>query len=326
MMARNRPGKHAPMPNESEPLSHGRRSSLARAYPAPWRWVAAALVALSRASLPAIAVAVAAASLRALPAPDAARRSSRPTPRSRAPRPGCSSARSRRTSRCASARFTSAAAACASRFPARRSRAWSPGAFPCPAPASGCACARAPLLRPGLEAPDLEPLLGALAEAGGVASAREALRHPFVAYAHAKRRRPRGLLAHPLFKFPGFGLLPTAVLFNAHQHIAYGGSLGQYYLEGLAAWLQTFAVYWATVCVYLVLVRERVSSARARASRSSRRAPDRRAPRGCVGPSSSPAGSSTTPESPRSCWPVSCSEPRYGVAGLKTDSAQPIRS
>ena len=74
-----------------------------------------------------------------------------------------------------------------------------------------------------------------------------------VVYAHAKQQRPRGLSRHPLFKFPGFALLPTVVLFNAHQHIAYGGSLGQYYLEGLAPYLQTFAVYWATVCVYLVL-------------------------------------------------------------------------
>jgi hypothetical protein len=56
-----------------------------------------------------------------------------------------------------------------------------------------------------------------------------------------------------LFKFPGFALLPTAVLFNAHQHIAYGGSLGQYYQEGLAAWLRTFAEYWIWVCIYLVL-------------------------------------------------------------------------
>ena len=97
------------------------------------------------------------------------------------------------------------------------------------------------------------PLLGALAEAGGVTAAREALRHPFIAYAAAKARRPRGLLSHPIFKFPGFSLLPTAVLFNAHQHIAYGGSLGQYHLEGLAAWLLTFGEYWAYVCIYLVL-------------------------------------------------------------------------
>ena len=37
---------------------------------------------------------------------------------------------------------------------------------------------------------------------------------------------------HLLWKFVGFALAPAAVLFNAHQHIAYGGTLGQYYLEG----------------------------------------------------------------------------------------------
>ena len=52
------------MPKDPEPHSHARRASLARAYPAPARWVAGGLVALSRASLPAIAVLVAGASLR----------------------------------------------------------------------------------------------------------------------------------------------------------------------------------------------------------------------------------------------------------------------
>ena len=50
-----------------------------------------------------------------------------------------------------------------------------------------------------------------------------------------------------------FALLPAAVLFNAHQYIAYGGTLGQYYLEGLAPYLETLAIYWSTMSIYLVL-------------------------------------------------------------------------
>jgi hypothetical protein len=108
-------------------------------------------------------------------------------------------------------------------------------------------------LRPDLESEDPWPLLDALAEAGGVAAAREAQLHPWIVWAHARHARARGLLDHPLFKFPVFGLLPAGVLFNAHQHIAYGGSLGQWRLEGPAAFAATAFEYWATVCVYLLL-------------------------------------------------------------------------
>ena len=240
------------MPNESEPLSHGRRASLAHAYPAPWRWVAGALVAVSRASLPAIGVAL-------------VLRSSEPIPlvtllamlAAYAALPGAAAwllARAftanvevRARTLHVRGRGLRLEIPCAS---IANVEAWR---LPLPGPGVWLRLRSGSVLRPGLEAQDLEPLLDALAEAGGVDSARDALRDPFILYGHAKRRHPRGLLGRPLFKFPGFSLLPTAVLVNAHQHIAYGGSLGQYYLEGLVPWLQTLGFYWAMVCVYLVL-------------------------------------------------------------------------
>jgi len=240
------------MPNESEPLSHGRRSSLARAYPAPWRWVAAALVALSRASLPAIAVAVVLRLSEPFPLPTllAILAAYSALPGAAAwllERAFTANVEVRERALHVRGRGLRLEVPCAS---IARVEPWR---LPLPGPGVWLRLRSGSVLRPGLEAPDLEPLVSALAEAGGVASAREALRHSFVAYASARRRRPRGLLSHPIFKFPGFSLLPTAVLFNAHQHIAYGGSLGQYHLEGLAAWLLTFGEYWAYVCTYLVL-------------------------------------------------------------------------
>ena len=289
------------MPNESEALSHGRRTSLARAYPPPWRCVAGGLVAASRASLPALAVVVAArldepiplptllaalAAFSALPGPRGLAARTRVRGERRGARAGASRARTEPAARGAVRvdRARGALATAAARTPASR-----------------CACVRARCCTRASRLADPEPLLGALADAGGVEAAREALREPMVVYAHAKQEHARGLGRHPLFKFPGFALLPAGVLFNAHQHIAYGGSLGQCQLEGLAPYLQTFAVYWATVCVYLVLYAS-VWRALAERPRGSRRAPDRRAPRGRVGPSRSPAGSSITSASPRSCW------------------------
>jgi apolipoprotein N-acyltransferase len=240
------------MLTESEPLSHGRRASLARAYPAPWRWVAAALVALSRASLPAIAFAMWVRRAEPFPFPTLLAILA-----AYAALPGAAAWLLARV-------FTANVEVRAGKLhvrgrglrlevPCASIAGVEPWRLPLPGPGVWLRLRSGARLRPGLQATDLEPLVGALAEAGGVAAAREALRDPFAVYAIARQRRPRGLFASPIFKFPGFSLLPTAVLFNAHQHIAYGGTLGQYYLEGLGAWLQTLGFYWAMVCVYLVL-------------------------------------------------------------------------
>jgi apolipoprotein N-acyltransferase len=74
-----------------------------------------------------------------------------------------------------------------------------------------------------------------------------------LAYARAKEAGGGGFWQRPWVKYVLFALPLAAIFFNAHQHIAYGGTLGQYYLEGLAAWLQTFGVYWATMSMYLLL-------------------------------------------------------------------------
>jgi len=76
---------------------------------------------------------------------------------------------------------------------------------------------------------------------------------PIVLWAAARSRSARTPWYRPLVQFPLFALLPAAILFRTHQWIAYGGTFGQYYLLGLRAYLVTFAVYWATVTIYLVL-------------------------------------------------------------------------
>lgn len=75
------------------------------------------------------------------------------------------------------------------------------------------------------------------------------------AFRHAAAAaRYRGLRWwHWLLKFLVFALFPTAVLFRAHQWIAYGGTLGEYYMYGATAYALTFLEYWTTVTIYLVL-------------------------------------------------------------------------
>jgi hypothetical protein len=102
-----------------------------------------------------------------------------------------------------------------------------------------------------LHLPNPNDLLNALA-ASGVVAARLA-NHPMVVYAQAKHAIPRRRWYHRVGKFVLFALLPTAPLFNVHQYIAYGGTWGEYYLLGLRSYLTTFAVYWSTISIYLVL-------------------------------------------------------------------------
>jgi apolipoprotein N-acyltransferase len=76
-----------------------------------------------------------------------------------------------------------------------------------------------------------------------------ARRHPTVVWAATRRPWSPGEL---LLKFGVLTALPASVLFYTHQHIAYGGTFGQWYLEGPRAWWTTFAHYWATTAVLLV--------------------------------------------------------------------------
>ena len=63
----------------------------------------------------------------------------------------------------------------------------------------------------------------------------------------------RTRLDHPFSKFV---LLPVALAlpaFRLHQHIAYGGSFGEYYSFGLKAYLTTFSIWWAAWAIGVVL-------------------------------------------------------------------------
>jgi hypothetical protein len=106
-------------------------------------------------------------------------------------------------------------------------------------------------LVPGLELDDPAPLLLALASARAPSEA--ALRQPSVVFAAARAAVARRVWDYPLVKFVLLGAIPAGILFNAHQHIAYGAFWGEYYLLGARAWLGTLATYWAVTVIYCVL-------------------------------------------------------------------------
>lgn len=60
-------------------------------------------------------------------------------------------------------------------------------------------------------------------------------------------------LDHPLSKFLLFPLLPALPAFRLHQHIAFGGTFGEYYTYGLRAWLSGLAIWWVAWSIGLML-------------------------------------------------------------------------
>lgn len=96
-------------------------------------------------------------------------------------------------------------------------------------------------------------LIDGLGAAGGSPRVLGVARYPSLAYAHARSRSQRRSWFRFLLKFPVFALVPTFPLFRVHQIIAYGGALGEYYQYGLNAYLTGFAIYWATLTIYLMV-------------------------------------------------------------------------
>lgn len=105
----------------------------------------------------------------------------------------------------------------------------------------------------GIEMENPTAFIDALVDAAGVPQLGEAASHPSLIYARARSEsRPRSW-RRALLAFPVFALVPTIPLFRVHQIIAYGGTFGEYHLYGFGAYLAGFAIYWATITIYLML-------------------------------------------------------------------------
>ncbi|MDX2167190.1 MAG: hypothetical protein SF182_09010 [Deltaproteobacteria bacterium] len=112
-----------------------------------------------------------------------------------------------------------------------------------PLPEAGCTLTRGDGAQVGLGLRDPAPLVAALGGDGD---------HPLLRYGAARAAVRRGW-RYWLGRYVLYALPIAAILFRAHQWIAYGGTFGQYYLQGPAPWLRGAAIYWATTGAYLLL-------------------------------------------------------------------------
>lgn len=102
-----------------------------------------------------------------------------------------------------------------------------------------------------LQTDNPEGLLNAIGQIGETVS--DVAAHPSVVYAQARYAAGIARWYHLLGKFGIFSLLPAIIFFRLHQYIVYGEAFGQYHSEGLTPYLSTFGFYWITMAVYMLL-------------------------------------------------------------------------
>jgi apolipoprotein N-acyltransferase len=112
-----------------------------------------------------------------------------------------------------------------------------------PLPAPGATLCMASGERHALAGADPVALQAALGATPQPPSRTAHLAHAMLA-ARADRHR-WAWLAHPVMKFVLLPLLFAIPAFRLHQHIAYGGSFGEWQTFGAQAWLIGFGLWWA---------------------------------------------------------------------------------
>jgi len=127
-----------------------------------------------------------------------------------------------------------------------------PWPVPIPSPGAWLRLGNGERWRYGLAHADPAALAQALVGADG-ASARGSAPTRATLYAQARLAVRRGRLDRASSKFVLFPLALALPAFRLHQHIAYGSTFGEYYTFGLAAYLTTFALWWAAWAIGVVL-------------------------------------------------------------------------
>jgi apolipoprotein N-acyltransferase len=100
---------------------------------------------------------------------------------------------------------------------------------------------------------DAVAMVDAMIADGASHAIRQRLSDPVVVYARARLAHPLGRLENPIVKFVLYSLVPTCIAWRLHQYITYGGTFGEYYTFGLAAYVAGFGLWWASWSINLLL-------------------------------------------------------------------------
>jgi apolipoprotein N-acyltransferase len=101
---------------------------------------------------------------------------------------------------------------------------------------------------------DPSALIQALIAAGASTALANTSNTWMAIYARTRASVRRWRIDHVLLKFVLFPFLLAIPAFRLHQHIAYGGSFGEYYTFGLKAYLIAFLIWWASWVIGMTLL------------------------------------------------------------------------
>jgi apolipoprotein N-acyltransferase len=104
----------------------------------------------------------------------------------------------------------------------------------------------------GILSADPVGLLQALLRAGTSAEVANTFATPIGTYVRARASFVRGFFDRAFARFVLFPLLPALPAFRLHQHIAFGGTFGEYYTYGLKAYLLALLIWWAKWAIGLL--------------------------------------------------------------------------
>ncbi|MEO5961913.1 MAG: apolipoprotein N-acyltransferase [Thermomonas sp.] len=105
----------------------------------------------------------------------------------------------------------------------------------------------------GIALAKLPALAHALVQAGARPAVAEVKDGRMAAYARLRAMSSPHWLDHHFVKFVLFPLVPALPAFRLHQHIAFGGTFGEYQSYGLKAYLLALVIWWASWAIGLVL-------------------------------------------------------------------------
>ncbi len=105
----------------------------------------------------------------------------------------------------------------------------------------------------GIAVAKLPALVHALVQAGATPALADVKDGTMAAYVRLRTMSPRRWLDHGVVKFVLYPLLLALPAFRLHQHIAFGGTFGEYQTYGLKAYLLALAIWWASWAIGLVL-------------------------------------------------------------------------
>ncbi len=105
----------------------------------------------------------------------------------------------------------------------------------------------------GIALRDPAALIDALVRAGARPALSDTLTGRAAAYMRTRLAVPRKAIDRIALKFVLFPLVPALPAFRLHQHIAFGGTFGEYHSFGLQAYLIALLIWWATWAIHLAM-------------------------------------------------------------------------